>query len=124
MAKTQVVTISLEEYKELLLKDKSTDGDHEMLGRIINAVTAHLQYSEEDRWSTRYLGDNMKVDDSDDVVQEIMRIIKYTDFDRYMAIWNGVQTAERNRKAMQEQIDQMNRARELREEQNNGEDNE
>lgn len=33
-----------------------------------------------------------------------------------MGIWNSVQTAERNRKAMQEQIDHMNAARELRNE--------
>ena len=120
MAKTQTVTISLEEYKELLLKDKPTDRDREILNRIINAITAKLVYSEVDRWSSSYLGDNMKIEDSDEVMQEIMRVLKYVDFDRYMKIWNGVQTAERNRKAMQEQIDQMNRAKELREENKNG----
>lgn len=116
MAKTQTVTISLEEYKELLLKDKPTSSDGAVLGRIINTVTSHLKYSQEDRWSSEYIGDNMKVNDSDAVIKEIMNIIKYTDFDKYMTIWNSVQTAERNRKAMQEQIDQMNRAKELREE--------
>lgn len=123
MAKTQTVTISLEEYKELLLKDKPTDKEHEVLTRILNAITAKLQYSDTDRWSSRYLGDNMKIEDSDEVMQEIMRVLKYVDFDRYMKIWNGVQTAERNRKAMQEQIDQMNRAKELREGHSDGEDN-
>lgn len=122
MAKTQVVTISLEEYKELLLKEKPTDKDHEILNRIINAVTAKLVYSEVDRWSSSYLGNNMKIEDSNEVIKEIMNIIKYADFDKYMTIWNGVQTAERNRKAMQEKVDQMNRAKELREE--NAENNE
>ena len=122
MAKTQVVTISLEEYKELLLKEKPTDKDHEILNRIINAVTAKLVYSEVDRWSSSYLGNNMKIEDSNEVIKEIMNIIKYADFDKYMTIWNSVQTAERNRKAMQEKVDQMNRAKELREE--NAENNE
>lgn len=120
MAKTQTVTISLEEYKELLLKDRPTSSDHVVLGRIIDIVTAHLEYSKEDRWSSYYVGDNMKIKDSDEMLKEIVNIIKYTDFDKYMTIWNSVQTAERNRKAMQEQIDQMNRAKELREENKNG----
>lgn len=118
MAKTQYVTIPLDEYKELLLKERPTDRDHEVLTRIINAVTANLTYSEENTWSSRYLGDNMKIEDSDEVMQEIINIIKYADFERYMTIWNGVQTAERNRKAMQEQIDHMNAAKELRNEHN------
>lgn len=33
-----------------------------------------------------------------------------------MAIWNSVQTAERNQKAMQDKIDHMNAAKELRNE--------
>jgi len=45
-----------------------------------------------------------------------MRMLKYVDFDRYMKIWNGVQTAERNRKAMEAQIAQMNEAKEIRSE--------
>lgn len=118
MAKTQTqyVTITLDEYKELLLKERPTDRDHEILNRIIDTVTANLKYSNENTWSDRYLGDNMMIENSDNIMQEIMNILKYVDFDRYMAIWNSVQTAERNRKAMQEQIDHMNAARELRNE--------
>ena len=116
MAKTQYVTIPLDEYKELLLKERPTDRDHEILNRIIDTVTTNLKYSDENSWSDRYLGDNMKIEDSGKVMKEIMNIVKYTDFDKYMAIWNSVQTAERNRKAMQEQIDHMNAARELRNE--------
>lgn len=118
MAKTQYVTIPLDEYKELLLKERPTDRDHEILNRIIDAITAQIKYSEKNRWSNNYIGDNMGVeyDNAVAVVKEIMNILKYTDFDRYMVIWNGVQTAERNRKAMQDQIDHMNAARELRNE--------
>lgn len=120
MAKTQNVTIPLDEYKELLLKEKPTDRDHEILNRIVNAVTTQIKYSEKDRWSDNYIGDEMKVEDDDAVaaVKEIINILKYADFDRYMAIWNSIQTAERNRKAMQDKIDHMNAAKELRNEHN------
>lgn len=119
MAKTQYVTIPLDEYKELLLKERPTDRDHEIANRIIDTITANLKYSEKNTWSSSYLGDNMAVENSNEVMQGIMNIIKYADFDRYMSIWNKVQTAERNRKAMQDQIDHMNAARELRNEHDN-----
>lgn len=118
MAKTQYVTISLDEYKELLLKERPTDRDREILNRIIDTVTTNLKYSDKNSWSNRYLGDNMMIENSDNIMQEIMNILKYADFERYMAIWNSVQTAECNRKAMQDQIDHMNAARELRNEHN------
>ena len=120
MAKTQTVTISLEEYKELLLKDRPSDTEHMILGRIMDVLTEYIEYSEDRTWSSDYLGNNMEITESGKAFKEIVNIIKYTDFEKYMEIWNNVQTAERNRKAMEEQIDQMNRAKEMREENNNG----
>lgn len=123
MAKTQTVTISLEEYKELLLKDRPSNTEHMIFSRIMDVLTEYIEYSEERTWSSDYLGNNMEITDSSKAVKEIVNIIKYTDFEKYMEIWNNVQTAERNRKAMEEQIDQMNRAKEMREENNNGKNN-
>ena len=122
MAKTQTVTISLEEYKELLLKDRPTDKDHEMLERIMREFEKHVVFCDS-RWDSGFVGDNMKVEDTTELCLEIMRVIKYVDFDRYMKMWNQVQTTERKRKAMQEQIDQMNRAKAIREENEDAEDN-
>ena len=116
MAKTQTVTISLEEYKELLLKDKPNSNDHEMVERIFNEIQKHLTYSDS-RYNSGHVGDEMKVDNPTEIICEIMRMVKYIDFDRYMKIWNTVQTVERKKKAMQEQIDQMNRAKEIRDDQ-------
>lgn len=118
MAKTQYITIPLEEYKALLLKENPTNRDHEICERIISTVGESLEYSKENSWYSDYIGDNMKVQNGDRVVKEIMHILKYLDFERYMKIWNGVQTAERNRKAMQEQIDHMNAAKDLRNDNN------
>lgn len=122
MAKTQTVTISLEEYKELLLKDRPTDKDHEMLERIMREFEKHVVFCDS-RWDSGFVGDSMKVEDTTELCLEIMRVIKYVDFDRYMKMWNQVQTTERKRKAMQEQIDQMNRAKAIREENEDAEDN-
>lgn len=115
MAKTQMVTISIDEYKELLLKDKPSSTDHEMVERIFNEIQKHLEYSDS-RYNSGHIGNEMKVDNSTEVIKEIMQMCKYIDFDRYMKMWNTVQSNERKRKAMEEQIDQMNRAKELRNE--------
>lgn len=46
MAKTQTVTISLEEYRELLLKGKPSDRDHEILERILIEFEKNIVYSD------------------------------------------------------------------------------
>ena len=117
MAKTQYVTIPLEEYKALLLKEQPTDRSYELCERILEEVEKHVEYDEHDSmyWSNS-IGDHMKVKGGDAMVVEVMKMLKYVDFDRYMKIWNGVQTAERNRRAMEERIEQMNEAKEIRKE--------
>ena len=115
MAKTQTVTISLEEYKELLLKEKPNSNDHEMLERIFNEIQKHLVYSDS-KYNSGHVGDSMKVDNSTEVICEIMRMVKYVDFERYMKMWNKTQTAYRKRKDMEAQIEQMNKAKEMRNE--------
>ena len=113
MAKTQTVTISLEEYKELLLKEKPSNNDHELLERFFREIEKHLEYSDY-KYGSEYLGDNMAVKDPYSVFKEIMLALKYVDFERYMKMWNHVQTRERKRKDMEAQIEQMNKAKEMR----------
>ena len=115
MAKTQTVTISLEEYKELLLKDKPSSTDHEMVERIFNEIQKHLRYSDS-RYNSGHIGDEMEVDNSTEVIKEIMTMCRYIDFDRYMKMWNTVQTNERKRKEMAGMVEQMQKAKELRNE--------
>ena len=115
MAKTQTVTISLEEYKELLLKEKPSNNDHELLERFMREIEKHLVYTNY-RYDSGYLGDNMKVENPGDVFKEIMLALKYVDFERYMKMWNKTQTAYRKRKDMEAQIEQMNKAKEMRNE--------
>lgn len=111
--KSTTVTIPLEEYKELLLKDKPLKGnDGEMLERILTLIESHLKYTESDYYSNVVMK-HVKIDDSDNVIKEIMQMIKYLDFDRYMKTWNKIMSNERERKAQEEKIKQMNEAKEI-----------
>lgn len=113
-SKSNTVTISLEEYKELLLKDKPLKGnDGEMLERIFNIIEPKLQYTENDYYSNVVMK-HVKIKDSDDVMKEIFNMVKYLDFDRYMKMWNKVMSNERERKAQEELINQMKEAKEIR----------
>ena len=116
-SRTQTVTIPLEEYKALLLKEAPTDRSNELFERIMALIEQHVVYDEHDSkyWSGS-IGDHMKAKDGDGLVVEAMTMLKYVDFDRYMEVWNKTQTAERNRKAMEAQIEQMNEARDIRRE--------
>lgn len=112
--KSTTITIPLEEYKELLLKDKPLKGnDGEMLERIFNIIEPNLEYQDRDYYSNNVMK-NVKIKDSDKVLVEIFNMVKYLDFDRYMKMWNKVMSNERERKAREEQIKQMNEAKQLR----------
>lgn len=112
--KSTTVTIPLEGYKELLLKDKPLKGnDGEMLECILTLIESHLKYTESDYYSNVVMK-HVKIDDSDNVIKEIMQMIKYLDFDRYMKTWNKIMSNERERKAQEEKIKQMNEAKEIR----------
>lgn len=118
--KSNTVTISLDEYKELLLKDKPLSGnDGEILERIFNIIEPKLEYTDKD-WYSNIVMKNVKIKDSEKVLVEVFNMIKYLDFDRYMKMWNKVMTNERERKAQEEKIKQMNEAKEIRAEQKEG----
>ncbi len=112
--KTQMVTIPLEEYRELLLKDKPLNGnDSMMIERVLNEISKEIEYSES-TYSSNYVGDNLKICHADEVIKEIMRILKYTDLDRYMNIWNKAMSNHRKEEEAKARIEQMNQAKEIR----------
>lgn len=114
--KSNTVTIDLEEYKELLLKDKPLKGnDGEILERIFNIIEPALEYSKDEYYSNIVMK-NVRINDSNHVLKEIFQMIKYLDFEKYMKMWNKVMTNERERKAQEEKIKQMNEAKEIRKE--------
>lgn len=119
MARTQTVTIPLEEYKELLLKDKPSEQDKALLNHILEIVSEYLDYEEESssRYYTAYIGNSLKVHDAEKMTREIVNMLKYTDIEAYMELWNSIATAKRRKDEREAMIRQMNEAREIRAEQ-------
>ncbi|MDL2276586.1 hypothetical protein LJC02_02915 [Breznakia sp. OttesenSCG-928-G09] len=112
--KTQMVTISLEEYKELLLKDKpQSDNDSVLMERLLENIVPNLKYSENDYYSN-YIGDNMKLEKEEKIIVDFMKSLKYQNFDKYMEIWNRVQSNHRKEEEMKLKMEQMNKAKEIR----------
>ena len=115
MARTQTVTIPLDEYKELLLRDKPDEHEKEVLGKLLDVLFEGLSYDEEDRYYSSYsVGNHLKCDDGTKVVKEMLTMLKYVDREMYMGIWNAVNTGRRERMAREAMIEQMNMAREIR----------
>lgn len=114
--KTQMVTIPLEEYKELLLKDKPQgSNDTIILERLFDQITSNIEY-EESSYYSNYIGDHMKIKDDKNIIKEFMIMLKYIDFERYMSIWNKVMTAHRKDEEIKAKVEQMNQAKEIRSE--------
>ena len=78
MAKSNEVTISLEEYKELLLKDKPNNKDTMLLERIKELLYEHIKYEKD--WN-----DNITIDFKYDskFCDELITIIKVVDKEFY-----------------------------------------
>ena len=113
------VSVSAEEYKELILKEKSTDSDREILKRIFDIIEPNLKYKD-NSYSYSTIMKNIEIENESDVIKEIFTMLKYVDFDKYIEIWNKVMTNERKRKEQELKIEQMNEAKEIRKENNNG----
>lgn len=116
-SKTEYVTIPLEEYKELLLKEKPSNNSGANFERVIEMIEKNIEYTKSDYY-TSYLGDNMGIKNSDKIIREIVMMIKYNDFERYMEIWNKVQTNHRKEEEMKMKMEQMNKAKEIRKKNN------
>ena len=78
MAKSNEVTISLEEYKELLLKDKPNNKDTMLLERIKELLYEHIKYEKD--WN-----DNITIDFKYDskFCDELITTIKVVDKEFY-----------------------------------------
>lgn len=78
MANKNEVTISLEEYKELLLKEKPNDKDRMLLERIKELLFEHIKYEKD--WN-----DNVSIDFKYDsrFTEELITTIKVVDKEFY-----------------------------------------
>lgn len=110
---SQYVTIPLEEYKELLLKNTPKDSDTAIVSRIIDLLPAYLSYKDEvTSWDVHV--DHLQTRNGDRFIKELLSIFKYSNFETYMELWNRLASENRNQKAVEDRIAQMKEAKELR----------
>lgn len=115
---TQFVTITLEEYKTLLIKQQPTDNLKVVLNTLYQLLCDHVKYEKEGSYYRDYIGDNMKFDDSNlesDFVT-FFKSLKYIDTNAYMELWNKIQTEQRKKEEAKAKAKQMNKAKEIRKE--------
>lgn len=119
---TQFVTITLEEYKTLLLKEQPKDNLKVVLNILYQLLCEHVKYEREGSYYDDYIGDNMKFDDSNlesDFVT-FFKALKYVDTNAYMELWNKIQTEQRKKEEAKAKAEQMIKAKEIRKEAEEG----
>lgn len=119
---TQFVTITLEEYKTLLLKQQPKDDLKVVLNTFYQCLCEHVKYVEKNNYYSDYIGDNMRFDDSDleSNFVTFFRALKYVDTNAYMELWNKIQTEQRKKEEAKAKAEQMNKAKEIRKEAEEG----
>lgn len=119
---TQFVTITLEEYKTLLLKQQPKDNLKVVLNTFYQLLCDHVEYSSSVNYYSDYIDDNMKFNDSNlesDFVT-FFKALKYVDTNAYMELWNKIQTEQRKKEEAKAKAEQMNKAKEIRKEAEEG----
>lgn len=114
----QFVTITLDEYKALLIKEQPKDNLKVVLNTLYQLLCDHVKYAEENNYYRDYIGDNMKFDDSNlesDFVT-FFKALKYVDTNAYIELWNKIQTEQRKKEEAKAKAEQMNKAKEIRKE--------
>lgn len=119
---TQFVTITLEEYKTLLLKQQPKDNLKVVLNTLYQLLCDHVKYAEKNNYYGDYIDDNMMFDDKNlesDFIT-FFKSLKYVDTNAYMELWNKIQTEQRKKEEAKAKADQMNKAKEIRKEAEEG----
>ena len=114
---TQFVTITLEEYKALLLKEQPKDNLKVVLNTLYQMLCDRVEYSN-DNYYRDYIGDNMRFDKNEleSVFVTFFKALKYVDTNAYMELWNKIQTEQRKKEEAKAKAEQMNKAKEIRKE--------
>lgn len=87
----ETVTIPLEEYKALLMKERPSDMDKALVQSIKDAVIENCKIEERDYYQ-KYHGLATKSDSA--FVEEVMNAIYYTDREAFCDIYKAVASAE------------------------------
>lgn len=120
MAQSKFVSIPLEEYKELLLRDAPSHSDKILSERMLQIIASHMEYDpKESSYSSYLIVPNLKCMESNKVLTEIFTMLKYVEREKFMFIFNTLATQYREKLAEDEKIAHMNAAKEARKDDSN-----
>lgn len=111
--KDKNITISLSEYKELLLKERPSDNDKWLLEKIKTFI------AENTRLDCDYK--DITIKDSYDFARDILKFIKLVDMDFYKSIVKKCYDKKLEEEETKLRVEKMNAIKELNKEQKNNE---
>lgn len=112
MANKNEVTISLEEYKELLLKERPNDNDKWILGKIREFIADNCKLN----------GEKIEAKDSWDFARDFLNYLKIIDKEFYKELIQKVYDAEIEKKNNELKMGKARAIKQLKEEENEAND--
>lgn len=111
--KDKNITISLSEYKELLLKERPSDNDKWLLEKIKTFIAENTKLDSDYK--------DITIKDSYDFARDILRFIKLVDIDFYKSIVKKCYDKKLEEEETKLRVEKMNAIKELNKEQKNNE---
>lgn len=116
MAREQTVSISVEEYKELLTKEMPVEKDKALVNAIVNVIIEYSEIVKEDSWDNDFKTIHIKKES--DFVKELLRAMYYTDRATFIAMYKAIASASREDEINQLNMEYLRRIKEMKNERN------
>ncbi len=111
--KDKNITISLSEYKELLLKERPSDNDKWLLEKIKTFIAENTKLDSDYK--------DITIKDNYDFARDILKFIKLVDMDFYKSIVKKCYDKKLEEEETKLRVEKMNAIKELNKEQKNNE---
>lgn len=112
--KESKITISITEYKELLLKERPSDNDKWLLEKIKDYIANHCNLNKD--------CNSIEIKDSYDFARDILRFIKMIDLEFYKKIVKKCYDEAMEKEEIKLRIEKMNAIKELNKENKSGDE--
>lgn len=116
MAKEQTVSISVEEYKELLTKEMPVEKDKALVNAIVNVIIEYSEIVKEESWDNDFKTIHIK--NENDFVKELLRAMYYTDRATFIAMYKVIASASKEDEINQLNMEYLRRIKEMKNERN------
>ena len=116
MAKEQTVTIPVEEYKELLLREMPVEKDKALVNAIVNVILEFSKIVDENSWDNDFK--TVHINDENKFVKELLRAIYYTDRTTFISIYKVLASASKEDEINKLNMEYLRRIKEMKNERN------